>query len=154
MDTSAVTKRYVRERGSDQIDTLYRAAEQGKIRLAYSIWNVGEVLGVLDKMRTRGSLTQQQYDAAISLYFGENEKLVRLNSLVIAPLTSAILVESWRIIGEQHVYAADAVQIATSAQMGANLFLTADKRLTEAASNHGLEAINVEEKNDIQEKIE
>lgn len=154
MDTSAITKRYVRERGSDQIDKLYRVAEQGKITLTYSVWNIGEVLGVLDKQRTRGYLTNQQYDTAISIYFGENEKLIRLNSLGIVPITSTILVESWRIIQEQHIYAADAIQIASADQTGSSLFLTADKRLAEAAFNHGLEAVNVEEENNIEEKIE
>jgi predicted nucleic acid-binding protein len=154
MDTSAIAKRYVRERGSDRVDTLYRAAEQGKFTLTYSVWNIGEVLGVLDKQRTRGSLTQQQYDTAISIYFGENEKLIRLNSLVIVPITNTILVESWKLIQEQHIYAADALQIASAAQTGSILFLTADKRLAEAASNHGLKAMNVEEENNIEEKIE
>lgn len=151
MDTSAITKRYVHERGSDEVDTLYRAAEQGRITLCYSVWNIGEVLGAIDRQKTRGNLTQLHRDAALFLYFKENEKLTRLNSLIIIPMTNRILVGSWRIIQEQHIYAADAIQIASAAQTGSSLLLTADKRLAEAASNHGLRAVDVEEEQNIEE---
>ena len=153
MDSSAVIKRYVHERGSDRVDTLYRAAEQGRITLCYPVWNIGEVLGVLDKQRARGNLSQQQHDAVVSLFFRENEKLTRLNSLIITPITNTILVESWKNIQKHHIYAADAIQIASATQTGSSLFLTADKRLAEAASNHGLESVNVEEENSIEERL-
>jgi len=52
------------------------------------------------------------------------------------------------------LYAADAIQMPSAAQTGSSLFLTADKRLAEAAFNYGLEALNVEEENNIEEKIE
>lgn len=52
LDSSATVKRYVEEPGSDDIRSLYESTYDGNVKLIFSIWNIDEVLGVLDKART------------------------------------------------------------------------------------------------------
>ena len=54
LDSSALTKRYLYEAGSSAVDEIFRGAEAGDLVVAFSIWNIGEVLGVLDARRRRG----------------------------------------------------------------------------------------------------
>jgi len=56
LDTSAVVKRYVLESGTDVVKALYLSAWNGELKLSFSLWNIGEVLGVLSKYCQRGSL--------------------------------------------------------------------------------------------------
>jgi predicted nucleic acid-binding protein len=52
LDTSAIVKRYILERGSDEVAALYSRAWGGDVKLSFSLWNVGEALGVFDKYHT------------------------------------------------------------------------------------------------------
>ena len=54
LDTSGLVKRYVEEEGTEVIDRLYEETEAGKTTTYFSIWNIGEALGVLDRYHTRG----------------------------------------------------------------------------------------------------
>ncbi len=56
LDTSAIVKRYVVEEHTDRVDELYSDAHAGRTKLAFSIWNIGEVAVVLDKYERRGIL--------------------------------------------------------------------------------------------------
>jgi|YelNatPaOPRAMG01_1025707.scaffolds.fasta_scaffold78184_2 predicted nucleic acid-binding protein len=49
LDSCSIVKRYIEEKGSEVIDTLYEKAESGKLKFAFSIWNLSEVIGALDK---------------------------------------------------------------------------------------------------------
>ena len=55
LDTSALIKRYILEEYSEHVDRLYREAHAGRVRIGFSIWNIGEVAVVLDKYE-RGEL--------------------------------------------------------------------------------------------------
>jgi len=49
LDTSALVKRYVSERGSESIDQIFTNAHSGEATIASSYWNVGEAAVVFDK---------------------------------------------------------------------------------------------------------
>lgn len=49
LDSSAIVRRYVREFGSDLVREVYLKAYAGEGIVSFSIWNVGEVLGTLDR---------------------------------------------------------------------------------------------------------
>ena len=42
LDANAVLKRYVAEPGSDVVETIYRAADAGRVQLVCSLWTLGE----------------------------------------------------------------------------------------------------------------
>jgi len=54
LNTNAIVKRYVLERVTNVIKALYLSAWNSEVKLSFSLWNIGEVLGVLSKYRQKG----------------------------------------------------------------------------------------------------
>ncbi|MEM2937540.1 MAG: type II toxin-antitoxin system VapC family toxin [Candidatus Bathyarchaeia archaeon] len=145
LDSSSIIKRYIEEKGSEAVDTVYEKAESGKLNFAFSIWNVGEVLGTLDKYFSRKLLTEKEFKTALTDFILESIKMARLDALQILPITAKTLTESWLMVLKHHIYEADALQIAASKEANCNLFLTADKKLAKTATKEGINSINIEE---------
>lgn len=53
LDSSSIVKRYIEETGSKVIDTVYQKAETETLKFTFSLWNVGETLGALDRYVSR-----------------------------------------------------------------------------------------------------
>ena len=64
LDSSAIIKRYIKEPGSEIIKQLYQRAYTGELKICFSIWNIGEVLGALDRTLCRGRLVGEEYAIA------------------------------------------------------------------------------------------
>jgi predicted nucleic acid-binding protein len=155
LDSSAVAKRYVEEKGSDLVDRIYSGAETGGIQMAFSIWNVGEVLGVLDKYRAKRILSESEWRISFRNLALESTKMLRLGALIVCPITSDALVDSWVVSIGSHIYQADALQIVSARELGCGLLLTADGKLLEAAKSCGLRAFHVESQADeVREALE
>ncbi|MCW4036962.1 MAG: type II toxin-antitoxin system VapC family toxin [Candidatus Bathyarchaeota archaeon] len=144
LDTSGVVKRYVEERGTEVLDRLYEAAEAGSVTASFSIWNIGEALGVLDRYHARGVTDEEEFRALLRSLTSETMKMIRLGSIHVLPITSRSLVESWALVLRHHLYEADALQISSAKEAGCDLLLGADDRLIQAAREEGIGAINVE----------
>jgi len=142
MDSSVITKRYVKEEGTETAQEIYSMAETGSLMLIHSIWNIGEVLGVLDQYRRRGLITNEQHNHAVTNFTSEVIKLMRLSSLTVMPVASKMVVESWPLIQKYHIYEADALQIITSKYSESEVMITADGSLVAAAKSEGLKAFN------------
>jgi len=141
LDSSAIVKRYVSEEGSDAVGEVYEAALAGEHRIAFSAWNIGEVLGVLDRYYRRGWLGEEDYGAARAQFLGETLRLLRLGLVKIVPVKTSLLIRSWGLVERYHVYQADALQLVSAEHVGAREFLTGDRRLAEVAVDEGLEAV-------------
>jgi predicted nucleic acid-binding protein len=144
LDTSSLLKRYIEEKGSEVIDKVYKESETGDIKTVFSVWNVGEALGVLDRYRRRNLLSDDELDTTVKSLISESLKMSRLDSLEILPITSTSLVESWLLVLKHQIYAADALQISSSKESGCSLFLGADSKLVQAAILEKLNAVNIE----------
>ncbi|MCJ7506321.1 type II toxin-antitoxin system VapC family toxin [Candidatus Bathyarchaeota archaeon] len=144
LDTSAIVKRYIGEKGSEVTDTVYERSEAGSVIAAFSVWNIGETIGVLDRYHSRKLITSNEFESALSDLVGESTKMLRLNSLLLLPVTSRAMVESWRLIMTHHIYEADALQLSSCQEAGCQLFLSADNALVQAARKEGIEAIDIE----------
>jgi predicted nucleic acid-binding protein len=138
LDTSAIIKRYVQESGSEVVASIYSKAWLGEGRIAFSLWNIGEALGVLDKYYRRGWLTSGDYELARREFLGETLKMLRLRLLSIIPLKPSLIVESWKLVEKHRIYQADALQIASSKLINAEEFYTADEVLCEVADEEKL----------------
>jgi len=134
LDTSAIVKRYVIEEETDKIDKFYEKAHAGKIRLSFSVWNIGETAVVLDKYHRRGVLENAK--EAFSKFIGETRLLVKLGQLKLIPLDLKMLVESTTYVFKHGIYIADAVQLASAKR--ADSLLTFDKKLVQIAKIEGL----------------
>ncbi|RLI12543.1 PIN domain nuclease [Candidatus Bathyarchaeota archaeon] len=143
LDTSSIIKRYVTEPGTQTIDIIFDKAEAGELIIAFSLWNIGEVLGVLDERRRRKWLTQQEFTQTLRNLADELLKLIRLRTIEIIVIHAPILTETWSLILNYHIYEADALQINTCIHSRSNAFISSDKRLIEASRKIGLKAFHV-----------
>ena len=144
LDSSSIVKRYIEEKGSKVVDTVYARAEAGDLRFAFSIWNIGEVLGVFDRYTSRELILQEKLKTTLLDFISESTKMVRLGSLQILPMTTKTLIESWLLVMKHHIYEADALQISTSKEANCNLFLSADAKLIQTAQKEDTNALNIE----------
>jgi predicted nucleic acid-binding protein len=144
LDSSSIVKRYIEEKGSKVLDAVYARAEAGDLRLVFSIWNIGEVLGVFDRYTSKGLIPREKLETTLLDFISESTKMVRLGSLQIMPMTTKYLGESWLVVMKHHIYEADALQISTSKETDCDLFLSADAKLVQIAQKEGTNALNVE----------
>ena len=144
LDTSAIVKRYVTEIGSETVDAIYGKAEVGQLTIAFSLWNIGELLGVLDENRRRKWLTEKEFRNAIAYFGDETAKLARLKTIEIIPITTKIVTEAWNILLNYHLYESDALQMASCVDRKSDVFLSADQRLIEACRKAKLEVYDIE----------
>lgn len=137
LDTSAIVKRYVIEEETDKVDRIYEAAHAGKLKLNFSVWNIGEVAVVLDKYHKKGVLENAK--AVFSKFIGETRLLIKLDQLKLIPISLKTLTESITYIFKHGIYIADALQIASA--KSSDGFLTFDKKLAQIARIEGLRVL-------------
>jgi predicted nucleic acid-binding protein len=140
LDTSVILKRYINEPGTETTDIIFDSAETGDLTLTFSLWNIGEALGVLDEKRRKGSLTEKEFEQTLNLLADELLKLMRLKTLQIQ---TPILTDTWNLIMNNHIYEADALQII-SCSCGANdALVTSDQKLAQTSKKAGLKTIHI-----------
>lgn len=143
LDSSAIVKRYVNEPGTQAADLVFERAEGGQLVISFSLWNIGEVLGVLDERRRRGWLSDREFTKAQELLADELLKLMRLRVLEIVPILSSILIETWGLILDHHVYEADALQVTTCQYNQSDALLSSDEDLVEASEKLGVKSFHM-----------
>jgi uncharacterized protein len=137
LDSSALVKRYVKEPGTDDIDKIFDMVDSGNARLCLSIWNTGEVAGALDRYDRRG---KADYQRNIDTFFNDVERYLKAGNVELINITPLLISESIKILRKHHIYIADALQIQTCKVIEADLFVTGDRELYNAAVKEGLNA--------------
>jgi predicted nucleic acid-binding protein len=153
LDTSSIVKRYIEELGSSLADRIYTKAEAGEHSIVMSLWNVGEALGAFDSYCSRGLINEDAFLDAARRFLAESQKMIRLGSMQILPLSADILVESYILIVKHHIYQADALQIATCRTVKSELFISADRRLLKVAKDENIRALNIETDEDRSDEL-
>ena len=143
LDSSAIVKRYVSEPGTKAIDLIFDGAEGGEHIIAFSLWNLGEVFGVLDERLRRGWLSEREFTQTLGMLSNEVIRLMRLRALEIVPVFASTLVEAWGIILDQHVYESDALQITTCRHTRSDALLSSDENLVRASKKLSLRAFDI-----------
>ena len=142
LDSSALVKRYIAEEGSDGVDGLYRRAEGLDVQLAFSLWNIGEVLRAIARARSTGQLTQREAEESGWLFLRETLKFRALGALRIVPVGSDVIAGAIPLLLASRLAQPDAIQIATARASGVGAFLAADERLVREALREGLNALD------------
>src|SRR3990170_1641847 len=93
---------------------VFLEADGGRVSLHYSLWTLGECLGVLDRLDRQGRLAPGGLARGRRALLGESARLVRLGVLLIGPLRARLVRRSWTLLLKHRLYQADAVQIATA----------------------------------------
>jgi len=143
LDSSVILKRYITEPGTQMVDIIFEKAEAGELILTFSLWNIGEALGVLDERSRRGWLTEEEFKESITSLADEVMKLMRLRTLEIIPIYASILTEAWSIIINYHVYEADAIQLTTCISAGSDALISGDEKLIKTGGKVGVKSFHV-----------
>lgn len=138
LDSSVIVKRYVKELGSERIREIFLGAYSGVHHLSFSIWNVGEVLGALDRARSQNRIELEDYKVARGRFLSETRRMDRIGVVLIIPVRTRLLLEAWDLVEKHHIYEADALQIATAEDADAVEFITSDRTLHEVAASMGM----------------
>ena len=142
LDSSAIAKRYLAEDGSETVDALYRRAEAREVRLAFSLWNVGEVARAIAKAERLRWISKKQAGAATWAFLRESLKLRDLGVLRTIPVRGDLLAKALTLLLREGIGQADGLQIATCKEFGASALVSADRRLLEVARSEGLAALD------------
>ena len=127
-DSSAFSKRYVEEAGSQSVDALCAEATE----LALSVVCIPEIISALNRRVREGTLSRRQYAEAKTRFSEDVEDAAIIN------LTPPILYRCTAILENSPVRAVDALHVACAAAWEADLFVSADKRQISAAGKAGL----------------
>ncbi|ASI98743.1 type II toxin-antitoxin system VapC family toxin [Thermococcus celer] len=141
LDSSALLKRYVLEKGTEEVERLFRDAYSKRVVLIMSAWNLGEAVGVLDRKRRRGDMEDDVFNSLKVALLGDVKRMVALGIMKLVPVHTMLLVTAWELIEKHHVYQADALQIASARYESAQEFYTADRKLHAVALAEGLNSI-------------
>ena len=141
LDSSAIVKRYALEEGSDIVRKAYLEALNGTATLHFSVWNIGELFGVLDTYHRRKWLGIEDYRVARNMFITETARLLRLGVAKVVPVRSKLLAECWLLVEKYHIYEADALQIVSAKHVGADQLLSGDQRLVEVSRKEEVNAV-------------
>ncbi|WP_367883518.1 type II toxin-antitoxin system VapC family toxin [Thermococcus peptonophilus] len=78
------------------------------MKLTFSFWNIGEVLGIFDKRLRRSTLDPEEYQFLKTAFLAEVKRFTRLGVLEIVPVHSLLLADAWKLVEKYHIYQADA----------------------------------------------
>ena len=140
LDSSALLKRYILERGTERVEELYLQALNGEASLHLSTWNIGEALGAFSKYRRRGWLGDEEHGAARQAFIMEMTRLIKLGVAELVPVRSSLLAESWPLVERHDIYQADALQITSARSVDADELVTGDRRLAEVSEAEAVKA--------------
>ena len=133
LDTSALAKRYVAERGSEKVAALCAEAD----RLVVSVICLPELVSTLSRLVRERRLSRIEYR--------------RLKAGVVADLADVDLCQLTRevlasvvVLLEAHpLRAMDAIHVASALEVEPDLFVSADQRQLAAARKAGLKVVAV-----------
>jgi predicted nucleic acid-binding protein len=135
LDSSAMAKRYVQERGSDRMDQIFERAEKGEEPVFFSMWNVGELAVVFDKYERDGLLDAKH---VMLTFLEEVKRLGKSKAAEMVPVSGSMIAEAVALTFKHHAYVADALQVVSCQTEEDARFVTADRRLAGIARDEGL----------------
>ncbi len=146
VETSALTKHYRRESGSEAVNLLF-AGTSFEHRLAVSFLSLVEFAGLVTRLRRGAALGENEAFGIMSRF--SNDCL----TLDIVPLTNSTLEAALEIAANHGLKALDSIHLATMAELrraslmaGATFAaVSADKELCAAAKLEGIDTLNPED---------
>nr|MDO8099683.1 type II toxin-antitoxin system VapC family toxin [Candidatus Njordarchaeota archaeon] len=96
VDSSVIVKRYIIEAGTELIDEIFDKAEESRLNLSLSTWNIGETLGALDEKRRRGRLSEKDFSESLRKFVEELFEFLKTESHQRTPRVS---INACRLMG-------------------------------------------------------
>ena len=128
LDSSAFTKHFVAEPGSDRVEEILSAASS----LGISALSLPEIVSALCRRRREKMLEQRQYLRIKQALFEEagDASVVYITDDAVGRAVE--LLERWPL------RSSDSLQVACAAEWAADLFVSADAQQCHAARGYGL----------------
>ena len=139
LDTSALIKRFVEEKGSSLVQSMVASGEAvATAKIAYA-----EVFSGLTRKMREGYLDNAQYDLACHQFESDWQAYVRVE------LNDDLLLLARGLIRRHALRGFDAIHLASAVSLNTMIdevvtFTAADRRLLRAATAEGLKVVNVE----------
>ena len=135
VDSSALAKRYVEEKGSDQVQAILSSASA----LAVSVICIPEIVSALCRRRRERKVSAEQYRKAKASVLSD------IDDATVIGITEEVIAQAVALLEQFPLRSADALHVACAAEWLTDLFVSADDRQCAAARAHGLrvEAIRV-----------
>jgi len=127
-DSSALAKRYIEERGSDQIQAVLSSASA----LAVSVICVPEIVSALCRRRRERKISTEEYRSAKASLLSD------IDDATVIGITEEVIAQAVTLLEQFPLRSADALHIACASEWSTDLFVSADDRQCKAARTRGL----------------
>jgi len=128
LDSSALTKRYIKEAGSDEVDAiLAEAAALGLCVICYP-----EIISALARQKSERRITAAQYTMAKEAVAAD------LVDASICNITPGVVARAVDVIESGRARAMDALHIGAALEWDADIFVSSDRQQLRAARKAGL----------------
>ena len=128
LDSSALAKRYIEEKGSDRVEAILSSASV----LAISVICVPEIVSALCRRRRERKLSTEEYRNAKASVLSD------INDATLIGITEEVVAQAVALLEHFPLRSADALHVACAAEWSTDLFVSADNRQCRAARAHGL----------------
>ena len=127
-DSSALTKRYISEKGSDLIDRFFLEAES----VVVSSICLPEIISALSRLRREKKLDIHQYNQC------KRAAIEDFASFEVCQLSPEVLKTTITILEHSELRAADALHVASAIEAKASRFVSSDARQIAVAKKFNL----------------
>ena len=132
-DTSAFAKRYIAEKGSDKIIKLCQETTE----LLLCSLCVPEFISVIARLKREHKITPAQFKEIKTAFLRD------IKDATICHVTQEVIIKSIPLLEKYTLRTLDALQTASAQLVLPDLFVSADKRQSEAAISEGLNVTSV-----------
>ena len=133
LDTSALAKRYIDERGSDKVISLCQQADS----LIVSVICLPELISTMSRLVRERKLGKAAYRKL------KGDAVMDLADADICQITSDVLASVVSLLESHPLRAMDAIHVACALAVQPDFFVSADRRQLSAARKTGLNVVNV-----------
>lgn len=134
MDSSALAKRYIREKGTEQVHSILQDTTQ----LALCIIVIPEIGSALNRRVREDYLAKEKYQQ-IKKQFSND-----IHEAIILQLSSQVIQRSLQLLEQHSLRAMDALHIAAGLAWQTEVFVTADRKQVVAAGKEGVQTIFID----------
>ena len=127
-DSSAFAKRYVKERGSDEVEKICLTASS----IALAVICIPEIVSAFCRYKRELLLSKQQYELLKMTVLNETRDILLIN------LTASVIKQAVELLENNTLRSSDALHIACALEWKADLFVSSDKEQILAARKEGI----------------
>ena len=127
-DSSALAKRYIEEKGSDQVQAVLSSASA----LAVSVICVPEIVSALCRRWRERKISTEEYRNAKATVLSD------IDDATVIGITEEVIAQTVALLEQFPLRSADALPIACASAWSTDLFVSADDRQCKAARARGL----------------